>query len=66
MGNALAQFGKALFAGLIALLGSLATVLVGDVGLSDVTAGQWVIAALAALTAAAGVYRIPYRGVQHD
>jgi hypothetical protein len=52
---------KALFAGLVAGLGALGTVLVGDVGFEDVTAGQWVAVVLAALIAASGVYRIPYK-----
>ena len=39
-------------------LGALVAVLVGDVGFTDVTAGQWVAAVLAALTAFGGVYGI--------
>ena len=42
---------KALLAALIAALGSLATVLVGDMGLGDLTTGQWVTLAFAALVA---------------
>jgi hypothetical protein len=53
-----AQAAKAIYAGIVAGLGALAAVLVGDVGLSDVTAGQWVTVALAALIAFGGVYGI--------
>ena len=56
----IAQFGKAAFSGVVALLGALAVVMVGDVGFSDITDGQWVVAVLAALTSAGGVYGIPY------
>lgn len=50
---------KAIYAALVAGLGSLAAILVGDVGLADVTAGQWVTVALAAMVAGGGVYQIP-------
>lgn len=56
----LGQFGKAGFAFALAFLGSLVTVLVGGASFGDVTAGQWVSAALAGLIAAGGVYGIPY------
>ena len=52
------QAAKAWYAGVVAGLGALAAVLVGDAGLGDVTAGQWVVVALAALTAGGGVYGI--------
>jgi len=52
------KFAKALYATVIAGLGSLAAVLVGDVGFTDVSAGQWVTIALAALIAGGGVYGI--------
>lgn len=54
----LGQFAKAIYATVVAALGALATVLVGDAGFSDVTAGQWVTIALAALVAGGGVYGI--------
>ncbi len=57
----LGQFGKAAFAGVLAFLGSLAVVLVGDVGFGDVTDGQWVSAVALALASAGGVYGIPYK-----
>lgn len=60
----LPQFGKAAYAGVVSFLASLATVLVGDIGFGDVTAGQWVTAALAGLVVAGGVYGIPYRPAQ--
>lgn len=56
----LGQFGKAAFAFALAFLGALATVLVGGASLGDVTAGQYVAAAIAGLVAAGGVYGIPY------
>lgn len=49
---------KAIYAGLIAGLGALAAPLVGDVGVGDLTAGQWITVALAALVAGGGVYGI--------
>lgn len=56
----IAQFGKAAFAFVVAFLGALATVMVGDVGFGDISDGQWVAAALAGLVAAGGVWGIPY------
>lgn len=47
---------KAFYAAAVAALSGLVTVLVGDVGFTDVTAGQWVTIALAALVAFGGVY----------
>jgi hypothetical protein len=52
------QAAKAVYATLVAALGSLAAILVGDVGFGDVTAGQWVTIALAGLVAGGGVYGI--------
>jgi hypothetical protein len=56
-----AQFGKAGFSGVLAFLGALTTVMVGDVGFGDLTDGQWVSAVLFGLVAAGGVWGIPYR-----
>ena len=56
----LGQFGKAAFGALVAALGSLAVIMVGDVGFGDVTQGQWVGIALEALIVGGGVYGIPY------
>lgn len=53
-----AQAAKAVYAGVIAGLSGLVTVLVGDTGFSDLTAGQWVTIALATLVAGGGVYGI--------
>lgn len=53
------QFAKAIYATVIAGLGSLAVPLVGDTGFGDLTAGQWVTIVLAALVAGGGVYGIP-------
>lgn len=52
------QFAKAVYAFVIAGLGALATPLVADTGLGDLTAGQWVTVTLAALIAGGGVYGI--------
>jgi hypothetical protein len=49
---------KAIYAALVAGLGGLAAILVGDVGFGDITSGQWVTIALAALIAGGGVYGI--------
>ena len=57
----LAQAAKAIFAFFVAGLGALGAVLVGDVGFTDVAAGQWVAIALAALVAGGGVYGISNR-----
>lgn len=62
MGAQLGKAAKAIVGGLLAGLGALAAVLVGDVGLGDVTDGQWVTIALAALTTFAGVYGIRNTG----
>jgi len=49
---------KAILAAVIAALGSLATVMVGDTGFGDLKAGQWVTIALAVSVAFGGVYGI--------
>jgi hypothetical protein len=56
----LGQFGKAAFSGVLAFLGSLAVVMVGDVGFGDVTDGQWVASVVLGLGSAGGVYGIKY------
>lgn len=56
----LAQFGKAAFGGILAFVGSLVIVMVGDVGFGDITDGQWLAAAFEGLLVAGGVYGIPY------
>lgn len=47
---------KAFYAAVIAGLSGLVTVLVGDTGFTDLSAGQWVTIALAALIAFGGTY----------
>jgi hypothetical protein len=61
MRNSIAQAAKAVYAALIAGLGALAAVLVGDADFGAVTAGQWVTIALAALIAGGGVFGISNR-----
>lgn len=56
----LGQFGKATFSGVLAFLGSLAVVMVGDVGFGEVTDGQWVSAVVLGLGSAGGVWGIKY------
>lgn len=52
------QSAKAIFAGLIAGLGSLSAVLVDEANISDLTDGQWVVVVLSTLVAFGGVYGI--------
>jgi hypothetical protein len=54
----LAQAAKAILAALIAGLTALGAYLTQTTNLSDITAGQWVFAAIAALVALGGVYGI--------
>lgn len=58
MGSFMRQAAKAILAAVIAALGSLATVMVGDTGFGDLSAGQWVTIALAVSVAFGGVYGI--------
>jgi len=51
-------FAKALYSAIVAALSGLVTVLVGDAGFGDLTAGQWVTIVLAALIAGGGTYGI--------
>ena len=53
------QSAKAFVAALIAFLSALGVVLVGDVGFSDITDGQWIASVLAGLVAFAGVWGVP-------
>lgn len=48
-------YAKAIYAALVAGLGALAAILVGDVGISDLSDGQWVTVVLSALVAGGGV-----------
>lgn len=52
---------KAFYAAAVAFVGSLAAIMVGDVGFGDITDGQWVAAVLAGLVAFGGVYGISNR-----
>lgn len=51
----MAVYAKAIYAAVVAGLGALAAVLVGDVGIGDLSDGQWVTVVLAALVAGGGV-----------
>ena len=46
---------KAIYALVVAVLGALTTVLVGDIGISDLTNGQWAVIALAGVVAFGGI-----------
>lgn len=52
------QAAKAIYAGAVAGLAALGGLLVNDTGFGDITAGQWVFVAGAALVAAGGVYQL--------
>jgi hypothetical protein len=58
MGSFFKNAAKAILAAVIAALGSLATVMVGNTTFSDLTTGQWVTIALAVAVAFGGVYGI--------
>ncbi len=53
------KYAKAIYAFIVAGLGALATVLVADASVGDLTDGQWVTVVLAALVAGGGVFGIP-------
>lgn len=53
-----AQAAKAIFAFVVAGLGSLTVVMVDDTSVGDITDGQWASAVLVALIAGGGVYGI--------
>ena len=53
------KIAKAVIGAATAGLGALAAVLVGDVGIDDVSTGQWVTIALATATALGAVYGVP-------
>ena len=57
--NAVAPYAKAFLAAVIAGLGSLATALVDDTSLGDVSDGQWLAVALATLVALGAVFAVP-------
>ena len=54
-----ALYAKAVYAFIVAGLGAIATVLVDNASIGDLTDGQWVTALLAALVAGGGVFGIP-------
>lgn len=62
----LAQFGKAAYGGIVASLGALSTVMVGDIGFSELSDGQWLAAILSGLIVAGGVWGIPYRAASSE
>lgn len=52
---------KALLASAIAFVGALATALIDDKSIGEITDGQWVSAVLAGLVALGAVYGVPNR-----
>jgi hypothetical protein len=58
MGPLINKAAKAILAAVIAGLGSLATVMVGDAEFADLTTGQWVTITLAVIVAFGGVYGV--------
>lgn len=58
MSSFIKKAAKAILAAVIAALASLATVMVGDTGLGDLRAGQWVTIALAVTVAFGSVYGV--------
>lgn len=52
---------KAFYAAIVAALSGLVTVLVGDTTFTNLTAGQWVTIALAAVVAFGGTYGLANR-----
>jgi uncharacterized membrane protein len=55
----MSQYLKAAVGAIIAFLTSLSTALVDDKGFADITTGQWVVAAIAFLTAFGAVWAVP-------
>jgi hypothetical protein len=53
--NVAAVYAKAIYATVVAFIGALVTVMVNDVGFSDISDGQWLAAVLAGLVAGGGV-----------
>jgi hypothetical protein len=58
VGSFIKKAAKATLAAVIAALGSLATVMVGDTAFGDLTTGQWMTIALAVTVAFGGVYGV--------
>jgi hypothetical protein len=58
MSSFIMKTAKAILAAVIAALGSLATVMVGDTGFGDLKPGQWVTIALAVTVAFGSVYGV--------
>lgn len=57
--NVITPYAKAILAALVAGLGALATALVDDNSLGDVSDGQWLAVALAFLVALGAVFAVP-------
>jgi hypothetical protein len=55
---------KAIWSGAVAGLGALVTVMVGDVGFGDLTAGQWVSVASTVLIAGGGTFGLTNQPVK--
>lgn len=55
----MSKYLKAFVGALIALLSALSTALVDDKSIGDLSDGQWVVAAIAFLTAFAAIWAVP-------
>lgn len=60
----MAPVAKAIAAGLVAALGSLALFITGDEGFGDVTTGEWITAGVNVLAAYGIVWTVPNRPVE--
>ncbi|MGH7790763.1 MAG: hypothetical protein ACREOB_00470 [Thermodesulfobacteriota bacterium] len=52
------EYVKAIYGAVLAFLSSIATVLIGDVTLGQVTQGQWLTAAIAGLVTGGGIFGV--------
>lgn len=55
----MSKYAKAIVGAVVAALGALSTALVDDKSFGDLSDGQWVVAAIAFLTAFAAVWAVP-------
>jgi hypothetical protein len=62
----LSKYAKALVGAVIAGLGALATALVDDKSFGDLSDGQWVVAAIAFLTALGVIWAVPNESAEPE
>ncbi len=56
--NEIRKAWKAVYAGVVSLLGGVIAITVGDVDLSEINTNQWLVIALAVVVAVGGVWKI--------